>query len=211
MKEKPHGFNYKYAASPTAVLGLVTAYGLIRWWKNSSPELIKEKETMGKNAGTDGHKLIADWIDKKETSIETMFPEEVQNARDSLLLCISEHPIILKNAEMKFDYDKFGYSGMIDADGTYDKEVSIFDWKLKWAKKYPKPAIYDDFEYQLAMYFQAYRDIFNKEVKQGVSVVLAKDKIAYNLKVIDAKTLNEHFRGWCIPLLKAWNYQRRKK
>jgi len=207
---KTHGYDYKYAASPTTVLGLVSSWGLIRWWKNTHPAEIKEKETTGKDAGTDGHKLIEGWINKTDIQIETSHPEEVQNARDSLLLCMKEHPIVLKSAELKFDYDAFGYSGMIDADGTYADKISIFDWKIKWAKKYPKPAIYDDFEYQLAMYFQAYRDIINKDIKQAVSVVLAKDKVAYNLKVIDAETLDEHFKGWCLPLLKAWNYSHRK-
>ena len=205
-----HGENYKYAASPTTVLGLVPSPGLINWWKKTSPAEIREKETKGKEAGTDGHKLIEGWTSETGTQIETLYPEQVQNARDSLLLCMQEHPIVLKSAEIQFDYDKFCYSGMIDRDGNYGDDIAIFDWKLKFAKKKPKPPIYIEFEYQLAMYFQAYRDIFNKNLKYAVSVVLAKDKVAYNLKVLDAKILNEHFKGYCLPLLKAWTYSRRK-
>ena len=206
-----HGDNYKYKASPTGVLGLIPSWGLIWWWKNTSPSEIRERETTGKEAGTDGHKLIADWINKIKTPTETAYAEEVRNARDSLLLCLKEHPIILKSAEIKFDYSKYGYSGMIDSDGTYGNTISIIDWKLKFSKDEPKPPIYVEFEYQIAMYFQAYRDIFNSEIKQGISVVLAKDKVAYNLKIIPAKVLNEHFKNYCLPLLKIWNYKNRRK
>ena len=206
-----HGDNYKYKASPTKVLGLVPSWGLIRWWKNTSPSEIRERETTGKEAGTDGHKLIADWINGVGTSVETAYQEEVQNARDSLLLCLKEHPITLKSAEIQFDYEKYKYSGMIDSVGTYGLNLSIIDWKLKYAKDKEVPPIYDEFEYQIAMYFQAYRDIFNSEIKQGISVVLAKDKVAYNLKIISAKVLNEHFKNYCLPLLKMWNYKNRRK
>jgi PD-(D/E)XK nuclease superfamily len=85
----------------------------------------------------------------------------------------------ISNTEMSIVNRTYTYSGTLDAIGTLDGRLMLFDWKTS-------SRIYDDMQLQLAAYAEAYNERCESKmdrVKDGLIVHVSKDKPHFKLTV----------------------------
>ena len=193
--------------SVTTILGVLRKIGLENWYKLNTPQFIQQESSRGKQIGTEIHDVIHKYIETGEAKIETDYPDEVTNALKSFMLFRTEHPdILLQNAEVPLTSEKFQFNGTIDCIGN----GIIVDWKTANAKDKEKPAIYDEYLYQVSAYVYLWNECKNANIEKAVIVSVAKDKIAYNLEWMDKEKIDGCFNEVFLSTLKIYNYGRKR-
>ena len=204
-----HGYDNDYG-SVTQILGVLRKIGLEWWFKINTPKSCDEESSKSKEIGTKIHEVIQAHIEKDMLTIETKYEEEVSNALKSFMLFRKEHPEIkLHKSEMPLTSKKYEYNGTLDCKGNDGVEV-ILDWKTGKCKKKSKPPIYDEYLYQVSAYVSAYNEQEKANIERAYILSIAKDRIAYNLKLLETKQLKECFNEVFLSALKIFNYQKRK-
>ena len=197
--------------SVTTILGVLRKISLEMWFKWNTAAFCDKESNEGKTIGIQIHEAIQQHIDKEEVKIETQYGEQVMNALNAFMLFKKEHPEIkLKRAEMQLTSEDFGYNGTLDCIGKIGKELVLLDWKTSKAKDKDKPEIYDEFRYQVAAYVSAFNETQEGKVIKAYILVLAKDKIVYNLEEIPMDEINAMFAEVFLPALRIWKYQHKK-
>lgn len=211
MATKKHRDYTNEYGSVTEILGVLRKIGLEMWYKFNTIEFINRESSKGKISGTDTHTAIETYINTGELKVETQFPEEVTNALHSFVLFRKEHPeIILKGTERPMTSEIYKFNGTMDIDATINNVPVIGDWKTSTAKLKDKPEIYPEYIVQVSAYRHLYSETGGICVNFAFIVALAKDKVAYNLRYIEKKELDDCFNEVFLPALKIYNYQRRK-
>jgi hypothetical protein len=206
MARREYGNEYP---SVTTILGVLRKIGLEIWFKNNTPEFIKQEGEKGKLIGTQIHEAIQNHIEENKVKIETKCAEEIMNALNSFMLFKKENPkIALERAELQLTSEKYKYNGTMDCLGNDSECLALFDWKTGTCKEKDKPPIYDEFRYQVAGYVPAYNETHEKKISRAYILVLAKDKTAYNLEMIGKGELQEIFEEVFLPALKICYYQK---
>lgn len=189
--------------SVTQVLDVLRKVGLEMWFKINTPEFIKIESEKGKLIGTQLHSAIQSHIELNEVKVETTYPDEITNALKSFMLFKKEHPEIkLKKAEIKMTSLIYQCNGTMDVEAEIDNIIKIGDWKSGNAKDEDKPKIYDEYIAQLSAYLKFYNELYNKEVEEGFIAVFAKDKVAYNYRLIPKEEIDLCFNEIFLPALK---------
>ncbi len=196
--------------SVTQVLDVLRKISLENWFKYNTPQFIKEKSDKGKLIGTQIHEAIHLYIETGKTKVETEYPFEVTNALKSFMLFRKEHPEIkLKNAEMALTSEVHLFNGTLDCEAERESAPIILDWKSGEAKKEEKPAIYDEYKYQVSAYDNLFQEIKQIKPMADIIVSLAKDKVAYNFYEMTRQETEEYFNEVFLSALKILNCQRR--
>lgn len=197
--------------SVTEILSILRKIGLEMWYRKNTPEFINAEMAKGKQIGVELHDCIQAHIEEAEVKVETQYSEEVMNALKSFMLFKKEHPVItLKRSEIQMTSNKYGVNGTLDCVGNDGEEV-ILDWKSTNAKNDLIPPIYDEAIYQVSAYVKIYNEVNKAKIKKAYILALAKDKVAYNLKEINQKTINKSFKEVFMPSLSIWKYQKKGK
>jgi hypothetical protein len=192
MAKKHREYDNDYP-SVTQVLDVLRKIGLEMWFKNNTPQFIKEESEKAKLIGTQLHDAIQSHIELNEIKVETQYPDEIANALKSFMLFKSEcSQIKLHRAEVKMTSEMIRVNGTLDCVGD-DGEPVIFDWKTGKAKDDLKPAIYDEYFYQVSAYVHIYNEVNKTDIKKAYILSLAKDKVAYNLEALDFTALKFGF------------------
>ena len=193
--------------SVTQILGVLRKPGLENWFKVNTPQYIKEKSSLGKKIGTEIHEAISQNILTGQTEFETQHPEEVGTALKSFILFRSEHPEIeLKLSEVALTSEVYKFNGTIDCPCP----PILVDWKSSEAKDKDKPAIYDEYRYQVSAYFYLWNELMSPKMQETYIVAIAKDKVAYNLCRMLKAEIDACFQEVFLPTLKIYNYQHAK-
>ena len=197
--------------SVTEVLNCLRKQSLEFWFKNNTLAYITEKSEKGKLIGTQIHECIQTHIETGEVKLETKYPDEVTNALKSFMLFKKEHPEIkLKKSEMMLTSLIYGYNGTMDVEGEINSLIVPGDWKSGEAKERDKPVIYPEYTYQVAAYLKAFNEVNKQNAKEAFIAVFAKDKVAYDYKLITEQEINEGFEEVFLSALKIKKYQMRK-
>jgi len=192
MAKKHREYNNDYP-SVTQVLDILRKIGLEMWFKNNTPQFIKTESEKARAIGTQLHDAIQDHIESNTIKVETKYPDEISNALKSFMQFKADYPHIkLQRAEVKMTSQSIRVNGTLDCVGN-DGEMVIFDWKTGNAKDDIKPAIYDEYIYQVSAYVHIYNELNNTDIKKAYILSLAKDKVAYNFEEIDFTLLKLGF------------------
>lgn len=108
--------------------------------------------------------------------------------------------LIIKETELHVISRIYKYQGTFDATGYLSdkpKTLALFDWKTSGA-------IYEDAQFQLAAYAQAYKEQTGIEIKRGIIVHVSKDKPHHKLTVKEYK-LNKRLLNKFLKRIKAFN------
>ena len=211
IKEKSHGWNYKYA-SVTTILGCLRKAGLEMWYKYNTLEFCNEESKKGKEVGTDIHTLIQQYVEGSPMKLETKYPAEVNNAVESFLKFKEVNPQYeLKRAEIQLDCDLHKYSGQLDCMAQNGKDEIIIDWKSGKPNKKGKLVIYDEYIYQVSMYVIAYEWQFRECISKAVIVLFDKTSVDYITRDVSRQEIQEAFEKVCLPCLSIYNYQHKGK
>lgn len=197
--------------SVTQVLGILRKIGLENWFKFNTAAFCNEESRKGKEIGTAIHEAIQSHIEEKEVKIETQYGNEVMNALKGFMLFKKEHSEIkLKRSEMALTSLLFCFNGTMDVEGEIASVVVPGDWKTGKAKEADKPKIYDEHIYQVAAYLKMFNEVNKQNAKEAFIVVFAKDKVAYNYRLLTDKEINNAFSRVFLPCLSIYNYQKGK-
>jgi len=210
MKTNKRDYQNGYP-SVTQILGVLRKIGLENWFKYTDIKTITKESEEGKLIGTQIHEAIQQHIDKEEVKVETQYAEQVMNALNGFMQFKKEHPEIkLQRAEMQLTSEEFGYNGTLDCIGKIGKDLVLLDWKTGKAKEKDKPAIYDEYRYQVAAYVSAFNETQEGKVIKAYILALAKDKITYNFEELPMDEINAMFAEVFLPALRIWKYQNKK-
>ena len=197
--------------SVTTILGILRKIGLENWFKYTPIKQINEESNKGKLIGTQIHEAIHTYIETGKTSVKTEYVEEVSNALKSFIQFRKDLPQIkLRNAEIAMTSEIYKFNGTRDCNGDEETIPILLDWKTGKAKKKDKPDIYDEYKYQVAAYCFLYKETTGIMPQKAYILALAKDKIAYNLCMMDRLEIENCFNEVFLPTLRIWNYQNRK-
>jgi len=198
--------------SVTQVLDCLRKPGLEIWFKNNTPDFIKNESEKGKMIGTTIHEFIQNHIEDEDATLETDYLDEVKNGIKSFFLFKKENPEVkLKKAEICLTSEKYKYNGTLDAIAKIDNELVVFDWKSGTIKDKERPPIYDDSIYQISAYVIGYNEMMKADIKKAYIVAIAKDKIAYNKLLILYPAIESAFHEVFLSALKIFNYQDENK
>jgi len=194
--------------SVTTVLGILRKIGLEMWFKYNTAQFCKEESEKGKEIGTQIHEAIQSHIEEKEVKVETQYAEEVMTALKSFMLFKKEHPEIkLYKSEIVLTSKRYGYNGTLDCLGN-DGIPVIVDWKSGKCKKKDTPPIYDEAIYQVSAYVEAYNEQAPTNVGRAYVLAFAKDKVAYNMRLVESNELTGAFKKVFLPCLSIFKYQK---
>jgi len=184
---------------------------LVSEWKT-------EKFQKAKDIGTDFHKLIELYITdpKNIDGIESQYPSDVQMTVQSWVLFMRENPQFryINKSEVIINNDEYNISGMADAPVMENDEEICLDWKTgkcisdnikRGHVELDKPPLYPEMIWQLSSY------ILGLGLKRGYVVILAKDKIAYNLVPVTNEMVIESLENIIKPCLQIYNYLKSKE
>ncbi len=205
--------DYEHSDCPsvTQVLGVLRKIGLEVWFKNNTKEFCNEESRKGKEIGIQIHKAIQDHIEENKVKIETIYGEEVSNALNSFMQFKKDYPEIqLEKAELQLFSEQYKYNGTLDCLARVGKDVVLLDWKTSKCKEKTEPEIYPEYEYQVAAYVMAHNEMHKTQIKRAYVLVLAKDKVAYRIQIINQAILEELFKEVFLPALQIFNYQKRR-
>lgn len=191
--------------SVTQVLGVLRKIGLEQWFLSNTREYCNRISKAGKEAGTDTHEAIQQFIETGIAKVKSEHAEEVTNALQSFILFRKENPeILLSLSEIPLTHSVYGYNGTIDA----PHPPMLSDWKTSKDKL----TIYDEYRAQTSAYVHLWnQNNPDKLIDRAYIVALAKDTVAYNLYKMDQKEIDECFYEIFLPALKIFNYQKQSK
>jgi len=208
--------------SVTQVLAVLRKIGLEYWFKANTAQFCNDASNKGKEIGKQIHEAIQGYITTGEAKVATQYANEVTTALKSFMLFRKEHPeFILKNAEIKMHSKLHNCNGTLDCEATAGKSL-ILDWKSSECKesinkegvkvfKYEIPPIYPEYKYQVSAYVNFFNEIYFANIDEAYILVLAKDKVAYNLCRMDKEEIHSCFHEVFLPALKIYNYQKESK
>ena len=201
----------------TKVLGVLRKEALEFWFKFHDAKFCDAESRRGLEVGKVIHLAIQNHIEKNDVKFDTEYPEEVTNCLKSFFQFKKDHPeLTLRKAEVDVVSEKHKFCGRLDCLAKEKNEIILFDWKngkCGVGKKNEKeiPPVYPEHEYQVAAYVAAYNEQTRSNIRQARVLVLAKDKVAYNLMPIFETALQERFEQVFLPALKIYNYQQKEK
>ena len=209
MARKAHRQYENDLPSVTQILGVLRKIGLEMWFKYNTAKFCDEESRKGKDAGTDTHTAIQQYIETGTAKVESQYADEVTGALQSFILFRKENPeILLSLSEVPLTHADYGYNGTIDA----PHPPMLGDWKTANAKDKDKPEIYDEAKAQVSAYVHLWNWNHPDDlIDQAYIVALAKDKVAYNLYKMDQKEIDEYFHEIFLPALKIFNFQKQTK
>lgn len=197
--------------SVTTVLGVLRKVALEYWFKVNTLKFITEESNKGKEVGTDIHAAIENFVITGTSKIETKYPDEVTNALKSFMLFKKENSQYTLNwSEMALTSEIHKFNGTIDCIGFEGSERIILDWKTATCKDKEKPEIYDEYKIQVSAYVHLYNEIQGTNVGKAIIVSVAKDKVAYNIYIMEKEEINNEFNEVFLSALRILNYQRSK-
>jgi len=209
---KKHRLYQNDYPSVTQVLGILRKIGLEVWFKVNTAQFCNAESKRGREAGTDTHKVIQEFIDTGTAKIETEYPEEVTTALKSFQLFTKDNPNLkLEKSEIPLTSETFKYNGTIDCIGDLSGKMILVDWKTSKAKDKDKPVIYDEYKYQVASYVFLHNEVNKTTIQDAIIVSIAKDKIAYNDYIMKAEEIKDCYEQVFLPALKILNYQNQQK
>ncbi len=212
MAKKAHRAYENDYPSVTQVLGILRKIGLEMWFKFNTAKFCNEESKKGREAGTDTHNVIQDFIDTGTAKIETEYPLEVGTALKSFQLFTSENPTIkLQKSEIALTSKEYKYNGTIDCIGLSDGKIILVDWKTGKAKDKNSPVIYDEYKYQVASYVYLHNEINATSIKDALIVSIAKDKVCYSTYKMGQAEIYDCFYEVFLPALQILNYQNKQK
>ncbi|MFH1422776.1 MAG: PD-(D/E)XK nuclease family protein [Planctomycetota bacterium] len=183
----------------------------MNWFKRTSLAEINRISARGRQIGTDTHLAIEHFILTGKAEIETQYAEEVVNALNSFMLFRKERTdIILEKSEMALTSQEHLFNGQIDCLGKKDNEIWLLDWKSQDCKEKERPIIYDEAKIQTSAYAHLVKECKDINIDKVLIVAVAKNKVAYNIYEMDKKEIAEWFNEVFLPLLKIWNYRKKK-
>lgn len=222
--------------SVTQVLGILRKIGLENWFKYNTAKFCDEKSRKGREIGILIHQAIHDYITTQEAKIETIYVEEVSNALKGFIAFTKEQPDYkFINSEIMLTSERYKFNGTTDCLVEKDGILWIADWKSSEAKKKEKPDIYDEYLYQVAAYVYLYNEVKNtvavsnsitgdtfyleevdvdkkiQPIENAFILSLAKDKIAYNYRIMGRKEIDDCFNEVFLPALKIYNHQKKEE
>jgi len=179
------------------------------WFKYHTAKFCDEESRLGKTIGTEIHNAIEQYINTGAAKIESEHPEEVTNALNSFILFRKENPLIkLTLSEVALTSENHKYNGTIDAPNP----PILCDWKSGKCKDKNKPPIYNEFKTQCAAYVMIWNENNPSDwINTAYIVVLAKDKVSYNIHTMDWNEINNQFDEVFLSALKIKNYEIRQK
>ncbi len=195
--------------SVTTILGVLRKIGLEMWFKFNTAKFCNEESKKGREAGTDIHDAIEQFINTGEAKVESQHVEEVTNGLNSFMLFRKEHPEIeVHTSEVALTSEVHGYNGTIDA----PEPPILCDWKGGTCKEKDKPTIYDEAKSQVAAYVHLWNENNpDRLIDTAHIVALAKDKVAYNIYTMDKQEINEWFHEVFLSALKIKNHEIKQK
>ena len=195
--------------SVTQVLGVLRKIGLENWFKNNTAQFCNEESRKGREAGTDTHDAIQQYIQTGVAKVESKYADEVTNALQSFILFRKENPdIILSLSEVALTHNIYKYNGTIDA----PHPPILCDWKTGNAKDKDAPEIYDEAKAQVSAYVHLWnQNNLDEFIHRAYIVSLAKDKIGYNLYKMDEEEIEGWFYDVFVPSLRIYNFQKQYK
>ena len=198
--------------SVTQILSVLRKIGLEMWFKFNTAKFCNAESKRGREAGTDTHNVIQDFIDTGSAKIETEYPSEVTTALKSFQLFKKDNPNTkLHKAEIALTSEKYKYNGTIDCIGEVDGVPFVVDWKTGKVKDKDTPVIYDEYKYQVASYVYLYNEINGTNIQNAIIVSIAKDKECYATYIMGQKEIEDCFNEVFLPALQIINYQNKVK
>lgn len=198
--------------SVTTILGVLRKIALEYWFKVNTLKFINEESAKGKLIGTQIHDVIQQYIETGKAKIETEYAVEVKNALESFIKFTKENPNIkLKRSEIPLTSERYKFNGTIDCTAECGGALILADWKTGKAGEKEVPAIYDEYLYQVASYVYLYNEVNKTNIENAIIVAVAKDKVAYNYRMMDKEEIDGCFEEVFLPVLRILNYQRYKK
>lgn len=198
--------------SVTNALGVLRKIGLEMWFKMNTLEYCNRESAKGKLIGTQIHDAIQSYIETGKAKTETEYADEVHNALNSFMLFKKENPqYVLQKSEIALTSEVYKYNGQIDCTAEVDGKLIIADWKTGQAKDKEKPDIYAEYLYQVSAYVYLYNEISNTNIDEAIIVLIAKDKVCYNIQIIGKEEIEKCFNEVFLSCLKIHNHQRKVK
>jgi hypothetical protein len=211
MAELKRNYDNNYP-SVTTILGVLRKIGLEMWFKFNTAKFCTEESEKGKLIGTQIHEGIETFINTGEIKVKTEYAEEVTNALKGFVEFRKAYPEIkLSSSEVMMTSEIYHYNGTLDCVAEENGTAIILDWKTGQCKKKDKPDIYDEYKYQVSAYVKAYNEINKTDIKKAIILSLAKDRVAYNLYIMEEQEINDCFNEAFLPALKIYNYQQKQK
>lgn len=214
---KPKRDYEKQYPSVTEILGVLRKEGLENYFKWNTPDFIKEDSEKAKLIGTQCHEVFQAHIEKTSPEFETQYPDEVANVINSFFKFKNEHPEIkLIKSEIKCTSEIYKYNMTLDCLGYENQELILFDWKsskcnIGKKNESEKPVIYDESLYQISAYVVGYNEQYNTNVSKARIIAFAKDKVEYNMVLLNQEQIIEYFTEVFLSCLKIkWNQIKNK-
>ena len=218
-QKKKRDYNNDYP-SVTQVLGVLRKIGLENWFKYNTAQFCNDKSKRGREIGSQFHDAIHDYITTGEVKVSTQYVEEVTNSLKSFMQFRKDHPeFTLKSSEVTMTSEEWKCNGTLDCEAKITRPC-ILDWKTgeyKWELnkktgemgwKYEVPPIYPEMQYQVSAYVKFHNEIQKADIDEAYILVLAKDKVAYNLVHMEKEEIEECFVQVFLPALHIYNYQK---
>jgi len=208
MKRKHRQYENKLA-SVTQVLSVLRKMGLEFWFKANTSAFCNAESNKGKLVGRQIHEAIEQYIVEGSCKIDSEYAGEVENALNSFINWKKDYPDIkLELSEVALTSEKYGFNGTIDAPNP----PVLIDWKTGNAKDNDFPKIYDEHLYQCAAYVYLWNDKNpDNQIEEAMIVCFAKDKVAYNVRIMDKQEIDDCFNKVFLPTLSIYNYQKETK
>lgn len=186
--------------SVTQVTGMIMSPGLVNWFKNTSPEDIRNASQKSLNIGKTVHKVIEEVEKGKPIELVTEYPEEVQNAVKGYFQWRKDKKIKDVQSEIKLRCDAF--KGTFDRVCEANKKLILLDWKTS-------KAIYPESLLQAMAYWHLYLVNFKKKIEEVWIIRLGKETAEfepYMIPKIEMPFIKSEF----FNLLSVFNWFRKK-
>ena len=208
-KKRKHRDYQNKLPSVTTILSVLRKIGLEFWFKYNTVQFCNDESAKGRKVGTQIHDAIEQYIVEGSCKIDSEYAEEVENALNSFINWKKDYPDIkLELSEVALTSEKYGFNGTIDAPNP----PVLIDWKTGNAKDNDFPKIYDEHLYQCAAYVYLWNDKNpDNQIEEAMIVCFAKDKVAYNVRIMDKQEIDDCFNKVFLPTLSIYNYQKETK
>lgn len=171
----------RWAPSVTTVLarGFPVSYGLMNWFKNSTPEQIEQTGNVARTQGTLVHSIAERWA--KE---ELLNSDETYKIR-GLINCKQALNFKIINQEFAVYYDKDD----IRVAGRADFEIQLPDGRFGIVDLKRSSGIYPSYEAQVALYTKA------MDYNYGLIIQLVNTKKGYRIKEVNIEEGYQAFKA----------------
>lgn len=205
-KHRDYG-NNKFP-SVTTVIGQLSSFGLMEYFKRTSYADIMRESKRAKEIGTDLHSAIQNYIETGNAEVSTEYPDEVRVALSSFCLFRKENGFIkLRRAEKALTSLTYKFNGTIDC----ISDDMVVDWKSSKCGDKDKPQIYEEAKIQTAAYCYLINDVEGLSIEKALIVSIAKDKEAYNTFEMNKRMIDGYFNEVFLPLLKVMEFRKNEK